>query len=187
MKTIFKSLFAAAMLTGATLASPAMAAVSVGDTVTCTSSPFDCSVPTATIGNGTEFFYEVGNGAVNFLSFDFATNLLTIRSPVYVGFGGPQSITFQDLTNPFTSAVLTGNTTSSGFTQNSISLVNGLLNFRFDGLTVNNTGAITVALNGGPAAAAVPEAATWGMMILGFGMMGAAARYRRRGAKLAYA
>jgi hypothetical protein len=36
-------------------------------------------------------------------------------------------------------------------------------------------------------AGAVPEPATWGMMILGFGMVGASARYRRRSTKVAVA
>ncbi|MEG3124847.1 NF038122 family metalloprotease [Sphingomonas sp. GB1N7] len=36
-------------------------------------------------------------------------------------------------------------------------------------------------------AVAVPEPTTWGMMILGFGMVGASARYRRRTAKVAFA
>ncbi|HVF95013.1 MAG TPA: PEPxxWA-CTERM sorting domain-containing protein [Sphingomonas sp.] len=36
-------------------------------------------------------------------------------------------------------------------------------------------------------AAAVPEPATWAMMLLGFGMTGAAMRYRRRETKVAYA
>jgi hypothetical protein len=35
--------------------------------------------------------------------------------------------------------------------------------------------------------AAVPEPATWAMMFLGFGMMGASMRYRRRETKVAYA
>jgi hypothetical protein len=35
--------------------------------------------------------------------------------------------------------------------------------------------------------AAVPETATWGMMIAGFGMMGAAMRYRRRSANVTFA
>ncbi len=35
--------------------------------------------------------------------------------------------------------------------------------------------------------AAVPEPATWAMMLVGFGMVGAASRYRRRGAKVTYA
>lgn len=34
---------------------------------------------------------------------------------------------------------------------------------------------------------AVPEPATWAMMILGFGMVGGAARYRRRWARVAFA
>lgn len=38
-----------------------------------------------------------------------------------------------------------------------------------------------------PSASAVPEPATWGMMIAGFGMIGGAARYRRRTARFAYA
>lgn len=37
------------------------------------------------------------------------------------------------------------------------------------------------------ASGAVPEPATWGMMILGFGMMGASVRYRRRSSKVAVA
>ena len=36
-------------------------------------------------------------------------------------------------------------------------------------------------------AAAVPEPATWAMMLVGFGMTGAAMRYRRRSAKIVYA
>ena len=35
--------------------------------------------------------------------------------------------------------------------------------------------------------AAVPEPATWGMMIAGFGLMGASLRYRRRSVKVAFA
>lgn len=34
---------------------------------------------------------------------------------------------------------------------------------------------------------AVPEPATWAMMLIGFGMVGAAARYRRRGTTVRYA
>lgn len=37
------------------------------------------------------------------------------------------------------------------------------------------------------AVAAVPEPATWAMMMVGFGMVGAASRYRRRGARVTYA
>ena len=44
------------------------------------------------------------------------------------------------------------------------------------GWSFENTGA---AITVGGASAAVPEPATWGMMILGFGMIGAAARSRK--------
>jgi hypothetical protein len=33
----------------------------------------------------------------------------------------------------------------------------------------------------------VPEPATWAMMLVGFGMIGAASRYRRRSTKVTYA
>jgi hypothetical protein len=36
-------------------------------------------------------------------------------------------------------------------------------------------------------AAAVPEPATWAMMLVGFGMIGGAARYRRRAVKVSFA
>lgn len=36
-------------------------------------------------------------------------------------------------------------------------------------------------------AAAVPEASTWAMMLVGFGMIGAVSRYRRRNAMVTYA
>jgi len=39
----------------------------------------------------------------------------------------------------------------------------------------------------GAAAGAVPETATWGMMIAGFGLMGAAMRTRRRSTKVSFA
>jgi hypothetical protein len=35
--------------------------------------------------------------------------------------------------------------------------------------------------------AAIPEPATWAMMLVGFGMVGAATRYRRRSSKVVYA
>jgi hypothetical protein len=44
----------------------------------------------------------------------------------------------------------------------------------------------TVTVNIGPVAAAVPETATWAMMITGFGMMGAAMRTRRRSTKVTF-
>jgi hypothetical protein len=65
-----------------------------------------------------------------------------------------------------------------------------------DGQSIQN---ISITLNGGgagdvrqirldeEATAAVPEPATWAMMLVGFGMMGAAMRYRRRSVSTRYA
>jgi hypothetical protein len=62
----------------------------------------------------------------------------------------------------------------------------------FSGLSIKTAGAIntdvfTQGSVGVPAVAAVPEPASWAMMIGGFGLLGAAARQRRVKAKLAYA
>lgn len=46
---------------------------------------------------------------------------------------------------------------------------------------------VPFTINGTLAEATVPEPATWGMMILGFGMIGGAARYRQRSVKAAVA
>jgi hypothetical protein len=54
----------------------------------------------------------------------------------------------------------------------------------FDGI---NGGGGFVLDNVNVTAAAVPETATWGMMIAGFGVMGAAMRTRRRSTKVSFA
>jgi hypothetical protein len=56
------------------------------------------------------------------------------------------------------------------------SFLDGAEGFRLDGLTVN----YTAAPGGGSVPAAVPEPATWAMMLLGFGLVGAAMRRRQR-------
>ncbi|WP_156363669.1 PEPxxWA-CTERM sorting domain-containing protein [Sphingomonas sp. Leaf357] len=71
---------------------------------------------------------------------------------------------------------------SAGFVNNatlaSIGLTAGVYNY--------TVGGNTVTVNIGQAAA-VPEPATWGLMILGFGMIGAAARSRKIKTTVAYA
>lgn len=47
------------------------------------------------------------------------------------------------------------------------------------GSSVGNLGQLTVAVTGAEAAGAVPEPASWAMLIAGFGVIGAAARRRR--------
>jgi hypothetical protein len=46
---------------------------------------------------------------------------------------------------------------------------------------------ITATIDFASSPAAIPEPATWAMMLVGFGMIGATARYRRRSAKVTYA
>lgn len=55
------------------------------------------------------------------------------------------------------------------------------------GAPVYGTSRLGVVTFGGANASAVPEPATWGLMLLGFGAVGAGARYRRRRAGAALA
>jgi hypothetical protein len=52
---------------------------------------------------------------------------------------------------------------------------------------VSTASSETSARGSGTVAAAVPEPATWGMMILGFGLVGASMRYRRRATRIRFA
>jgi len=64
--------------------------------------------------------------------------------------------------------------------------LNSVSYFGSTGVAPPAFGSLTGIFSGGFAAAGVPEPATWGMMILGFGAIGGALR-RRAGAKLAFA
>jgi hypothetical protein len=71
---------------------------------------------------------------------------------------------------------------SPGFTYNLWGDAPGAYSFyAYNGssYTIQSTGSVTVT--------AIPEPATWAMMLLGFGMVGAGVRYRRRSTKVAYA
>jgi hypothetical protein len=75
-----------------------------------------------------------------------------------------------------------GNLTVAG--GDGISLAAGLNNITIRGTASGNVaygGSITFVPN------AVPEPATWAMMLVGFGMVGSAMRYRRRSTKVVYA
>ncbi len=52
--------------------------------------------------------------------------------------------------------------------------------------TANASGTNAASLTFSPLTGAVPEPATWAMLIVGFGMIGAAARYRRRSTRVAF-
>jgi hypothetical protein len=78
----------------------------------------------------------------------------------FTQYGGPDLFTLMGTTPVFNLGTFNLSSITSGAAQIRISAVN---------------------------AAAVPETATWGMMIAGFGMMGAALRTRRRSTKVTFA
>ena len=76
----------------------------------------------------------------------------------------------------------TFNTLRSGPTFHSFNS-SSITSFTFRAGNGNQVVIDNLTLNAG----AVPETATWGMMIAGFGLMGASMRYRRRSAKVTFA
>ena len=90
-------------------------------------------------------------------------------SPTVATFNG---VEFTDLTHPFSNAVLDAatDTPDVGF-----SFSNGNVFLNISGINYTTNGNITVDVNTG-----VPEPATWGLMMLGFGGLGAVARSRRK-------
>ncbi|WP_225883149.1 PEPxxWA-CTERM sorting domain-containing protein [Sphingomonas aliaeris] len=99
-------------------------------------------------------------------------------------------------------AVITGDYVGSTFTAGSSTTVGNttyaMTGFGWDRSPANNVGRYSLVTAGSDEndytgqfsfsqqVAAVPESATWGMMILGFGMIGGAARRRRHVARLSY-
>jgi len=79
----------------------------------------------------------------------------------------------------FTGGSVVGTATFNATTLAALGLTTGTYIF--------NSSADSLTINVGQIAAAVPEPATWAMMLVGFGMIGATARYRRRSTKVAYA
>ena len=88
---------------------------------------------------------------------------------------------------------LAGVVSDSGFTLQTLSATNVArvdLVGTFSGTTANSArlfGIDTLTFTANAAAGAVPEPATWGMMILGFGMIGGAARSRKTSTRVTFA
>lgn len=183
MRGIF---LAAAALAAVTLPSSAYA-VELGDSVTCTitgSGTFQCNTSTNTVQPGIEF--TIGNDpGFSFLGADFSPRHLQISALQDSSLGGT-ILNFQDLTSPITGFSLLGTSGFNGFDLSDVALTGGLLSIDLRG--TQNTAGGFINLSLASATSAVPEPASWAMMIGGFGMIGGTMRHsRRKGRSLATA
>jgi len=159
-------------------AAPANAASLIGDTITCqqtgVGSTFSCSPSSAVVGGGVEF--QVGN-ASPFFALNFNGGGLRITNVTGSAFGlGATVVSLSNLTHAFTSATLL-NSSITNFNSSKVSLQNGVLQLNFIGTDWASNSTANIQLE---TASAVPEPATWAMMLLGIGAVGGAMRSRRR-------
>ena len=102
---------------------------------------------------------------------------------VRVSAGGQQAV----LSDPITDGITAGRTVwtlqNFDFTATSASTMLSIvgINSGQDFIGLDN-----VSISGGPVVAAVPEPASWAMMIIGLGMVGTGLRYRKRKTALRY-
>lgn len=170
-------------------------AVEAGHTVSCAiggGSAFVCQpAGAATVGAGIE--YLIGFDPVArpddpapYLSADFSDGLLTIGS-IRNNNLGLTILEFRNLTTPLLSWEWLG---SSGFAPwqpgdapvgpGRVSLVDGLVAVDLRGTTNSQGGVIRIGLASAPTdPGAIPEPASWAMLIAGFGLVGGALRLRR--------
>jgi len=174
-------MFALAGATALTAASAANAAITIGSSGTTAGSTFTIGAPdNAAIPNDVAFdtssnaagsytsFFEFSNNQSGFYNFSLITSTLGA------------TITLEQLMTGGGGTILQ---TATG-TGNSLSLLTGTLaadtTYRFSYTSNLPTGGGTVSGNASFYTAAVPEPATWGLMLLGFGGMGMVLRRRRR-------
>ncbi len=189
-----KHLFAGLALLSAIISAPASATVTAGDTVTCGGATFECSTLSAPVGAGSEFGIDLGTFGTVFTA-DFSAGLLTLSFtnnpsfPEGISFEDGYALFFSNETNPFTFAAL-GDVTDVynfsgedvfGFDPSNITLDGGDLTINLANSFFAPGGSLQVKFDGTvtpPPAGAVPEPATWAMMILGFALVGFAMRRR---------
>ena len=162
------------------LGTPASAAELIGDTVSCdqvgTNSTFVCAPTENTVGDGLEFTAGLNQGD-QFIGFDFNENSLLISNADGGGFTlGSTIIELANISSAFSSFNFV-NSSITGFDANDVSLADGVLTLDFRDTAFAQGSTAVVSLE---TMAAVPEPATWLMMILGFGFVGGAMRAKRR-------
>jgi hypothetical protein len=175
---MIKSISLSFLLAFAGLALPSAAqAVDVGDALNCNITGgglFECDLPTNTVQDGTEFV--IGTTSTDFLGADFSAGVFRL-SALQNSVLGSTILNFSNATSPFTSFALTGTSGFSGFDVSDVTLSNGLLTIDLRGTT--NTAGDFINLSLG-SVGAVPEPATWALMLLGFGFVGGAMRTAKR-------
>ena len=147
------------------------------DNVTCEEigpGGFVCNNPSAIVGAGVEFNI---NG---FFDVDFSAGQLTITA-LQVGTLSGTILAFTNLTTPWTSAALISGSVTN-FDASDVTLNSGTLRVDFSDTGTGSVGPFApgnqfvIAL--APGGGAVPEPASWAMMVLGFGLIGATLRRR---------
>lgn len=137
----------------------------------------------AVVGSGVEFtFVEQG------LTADFSGSVLTVinLTPGFFTNSDFNGLVFTDINSmlaDFTGVTLTSS--SAGFEPiATFDSDNIFLNFAGIDSTVGQTASFNVLF--APAVSAVPEPASWAMMLIGFGAVGLSMRYRRRKVSVSY-
>ena len=180
----------------AALPTSASAASLIGESVSCQSmsSLFDCSTSSATIGDGAEFELLEGFGFGGSLLADFSEDSLNIRgnpanfSSFSFGGSSPAVVTFDNLSTGFTSALITNAGNQGRLTEADITVNDGSLSIDLNGINFAPGGeGISLGVSNMAPMAAVPEPATWAMMLLGFAFVGGTMRSGRvRSAAISY-
>jgi hypothetical protein len=186
------------------ISSPAMAADLVGssvafshvsggsasatDTKTVANGTSDLATLALTAGRGYTVNLDAGSLTVDFFapqSPSFASSLAAFPTPNPYAFGNttPLGLVLSSTTFDFSSILssLTISTSNNfSFSKARITQYGGTgLLFSFAGMSYSDTSGFTATFTAPSMASAAPEPATWAMLIVGFGMAGAAMRRRR--------
>lgn len=127
-----------------------------------------------------------GNDITAFVDYDGATNLMEVRWSTDGLRPGTAGLSYTiDLAGLFgTNPVFVGFTGGTGANWSEQDIVNWTFNDSYDPIATSPTETVPA---GSPAPGAVPEPASWALMIGGFGFVGAALRRRSTGIRLAAA